>query len=117
MKYNVVALERLTVTDNPPERLLRPNKRGSWARYYFADASGAGYGRSGWTPGDVAIEIDYGSWGDRIATTTSSNFRELGNIVKKIEDLDQQGSLTDLAGVFVFLVACYSHERTGFRAY
>ncbi|KAL7576966.1 hypothetical protein ACA910_006722 [Epithemia clementina (nom. ined.)] len=102
MRFDVTALEKLTEAIAPPECLLCPNPRGACARYYFADALGAGFGRSGWSPGDAYVEVDYGAWGDKVAKTSSSNFRELGNIVKKLEEMDNQGRLTDLAEVFVF---------------
>ncbi|KAL7579190.1 hypothetical protein ACA910_011361 [Epithemia clementina (nom. ined.)] len=54
MRFDVTALEKLTKAIAPPKHLLRPNPRGAHACYYFADASGAGFGRSGWSPGDTS---------------------------------------------------------------
>ncbi|KAL7563418.1 hypothetical protein ACA910_016514 [Epithemia clementina (nom. ined.)] len=102
MIFDVAALESLTESPVPPECVLRPSKHGSRARYIFADASGAGLGSTDWSPGDDQIQVDYGTWGPEISTGTSSNFRELSNIVLKIEKLDQSGALTELTEVFVF---------------
>ncbi|KAL7574459.1 hypothetical protein ACA910_015829 [Epithemia clementina (nom. ined.)] len=86
----------------PPECMIRPNKRGSVTRYVFVDVSGAGFGTSGWTPGEVEIKVDYGSWGNPVLTTTSSNYRELGNIVMKIEQMDQDNHLNEILEIFIF---------------
>ncbi|KAL7556111.1 hypothetical protein ACA910_006202 [Epithemia clementina (nom. ined.)] len=102
MIFDVAALESLTESPVPPERVLRPSKHGSRSRYIFADASGAGLGSTDWSPGDDQIQVEYGTWGPEISTGTSSNFRELSNIVLKIEKLDQSGALTELTEVFVF---------------
>ncbi|KAL7579542.1 hypothetical protein ACA910_007917 [Epithemia clementina (nom. ined.)] len=102
MIFDVKALELLTSAPQPPERLLRPSKQGSRARYYFGDVSGAGFSSSGWSPGNSFIEVEYGSWGKEVSRTTSSNFRELANIVNKIEELDKEGRLNDLHEVFIF---------------
>ncbi|KAL7555953.1 hypothetical protein ACA910_015251 [Epithemia clementina (nom. ined.)] len=102
MTFDVKALEDLTQSEIPPERMLRPCKHGARARYVFADASGAGLGTSEWGPGNMEVQVDYGAWGLELAEGTSSNFRELANIVFKIERMDQQGALTELTEVFVF---------------
>ncbi|KAL7575181.1 hypothetical protein ACA910_018671 [Epithemia clementina (nom. ined.)] len=102
MKGDVTALDNLTMSATPPECMIRPNKHGSVARYLFVDASGAGYGTSGWTPGEIEIEVDYGSWGSTVSSTTSSNYRELGNIVLKIEQMDQDNRLNNLLEIFIF---------------
>ncbi|KAL7559916.1 hypothetical protein ACA910_007283 [Epithemia clementina (nom. ined.)] len=102
MKTDVTALESLTTAANPPECLIRPSKWGSVARYLFVDASGAGFGMSGWSHGEMEIEVDFGSWGDPVSMTTSSNYRELGNIVMKIEQMDRNHRLNELVEIFVF---------------
>ncbi|KAL7565773.1 hypothetical protein ACA910_010211 [Epithemia clementina (nom. ined.)] len=102
MEFDVQALEKLTQTDQPPECILRPCKLGARPQYCFADASGAGLGVSQWSPGDTHIEVDYGSWGDGKASNSSSNFRELGNIVQKIERMNCEGKLTNMIELFIF---------------
>ena len=91
MIFDVEAMEELTHADYPPERFLRPDKTKAKARYYFGDVSGAGFGMSGWSPGDDEIEVDFGAWEASAMLGSSSNFRELANIVMKIEALDSQG--------------------------
>ncbi|KAL7565118.1 hypothetical protein ACA910_005125 [Epithemia clementina (nom. ined.)] len=102
MQFDVEALEQLTVADVPPERLLRPTKHGSMPRYCFGDASGAGFGFSSWTPGETNISIKYGMWTPQFANSSSSNQRELGNIVFRIEEMDHQGLLDEQTEVFIF---------------
>ncbi|KAL7565081.1 hypothetical protein ACA910_005090 [Epithemia clementina (nom. ined.)] len=102
MQFVVEALESLTATQTPPEKLLHPCKHGSKAQYMFGDASGAGFGLSSWSPGDMDIKVDYGSWGAKESEATSSNFRELANIVIKIEQMDTRRLLNDSMEVFVF---------------
>ena len=102
MTFDVQAMESLTAAKHPPERFLRPNKSTAKARYYFGDASGAGFGMSGWTPGDNEIEVDFGAWEASAMLGSSSNFRELANIVMKIEDLDRQGRINAETEIFIF---------------
>ena len=102
MRFDVEALELLTSSSTPPQRLLRPDKQGAVARYYFGDASGAGFGMSGWTPGEDQIEVDFGSWDAKAMDWTSSNFRELANIVMKIEQMAKEGRLNALTETFIF---------------
>ena len=102
MELDVAALEALTKDERPPKRTLRPIKEGAIARYYFGDASGAGFGMSGWTPGDDLIEVDFGSWDQNKMAKTSSNFRELANIVMKVEQMFAEGKLNGLSETFIF---------------
>ncbi|KAL7576184.1 hypothetical protein ACA910_004837 [Epithemia clementina (nom. ined.)] len=102
IKFDIEALEGLTAAETPPERNIRQAKVGSLPRYCFADASGSGLGVLQWSPGDTEVKVDYGSWGDDIASNSSSNFRELGNIVEKIERMDHDGRLSDKIELFIF---------------
>ncbi|KAL7565719.1 hypothetical protein ACA910_005413 [Epithemia clementina (nom. ined.)] len=101
MTFDVKALEDLTQTKLPLEGMLCPCKQGAHARYVFADASGPGLSTSEWGPGDMDVQVDYGSWGTESAKGTSSNFQELTNIVFKIEQMDKQNILTELTEVFI----------------
>ncbi|KAL7573105.1 hypothetical protein ACA910_018786 [Epithemia clementina (nom. ined.)] len=102
MAFDVEALEAFTTAAIPPERLLRPSKTGSKPSYIFADASGAGFGSSDWTPLEKDLAVVYGSWPTSYKSCTSSNFRALKNIVDKIERLDEEGWLLENTEVFVF---------------
>ena len=102
MEFDIEALEQLTESAEPPQRILRPDKQGAKVRYFFGDASGAGFGMSGWTPGDEKVEVDFGSWESDKMQGSSSNFRELANIVMKIEQMAKEGRLNSLAEVFIF---------------
>ena len=102
MEFDVEALEQLTESEEPPHRTLRPDKQGAKVRYFFGDASGAGFGMSGWTPGDEKVEVDFGAWQPDKMKGSSSNFRELANIVMKVEQMASEGRLNSLAEVFIF---------------
>ena len=102
MRFDIEALESLTSASSPPRRMLRPDKQGATVRYFFGDASGAGFGMSGWTPGDHQVEVDFGAWDPKAMQGSSSNFRELANIVMKIEQLSEEDRLNSLAEVFIF---------------
>ncbi|KAL7576486.1 hypothetical protein ACA910_017990 [Epithemia clementina (nom. ined.)] len=102
MRFDVEALETLTLANTPPERLLRLDKRGAIPQYVFADASGAGFGVSSWTPGSEHVEVAYGAWNPHKMKNLSSNQRELANIVYKIEMLDAEGNYIP-ARRFLFL--------------
>ncbi|KAL7556682.1 hypothetical protein ACA910_009649 [Epithemia clementina (nom. ined.)] len=102
MRFDVKALKELTSAEQPPERLLRPNKFGSQPTYIFGDASGSGYGTSSWTPGDNSTMVGFGAWDPANEGKEFSNCRELGNIVRRLEYLDQIGKLTDAAEFFIF---------------
>ncbi|KAL7567016.1 hypothetical protein ACA910_019941 [Epithemia clementina (nom. ined.)] len=102
LAFDIAALEGLTATEDPPDRYLRPRKYNSRARYYFADALGGGYGLSGWSPGDPTVEVNYGTWDHQVYQGSSSNYRELANIVPKIEELDAEGRLNEGLELFIF---------------
>ncbi len=77
---------------------MRP-KRSSVALYGFADASGQGFGSTFALPnGDVMYR--YGVWG-RDADNTSSNYRELRNLVESLEDAYQDTRLQNCE-IFLF---------------
>ncbi|KAL7571135.1 hypothetical protein ACA910_014740 [Epithemia clementina (nom. ined.)] len=71
MNFDLLALEKLTVTSAPPERLLRPSKHGSIPMYVIGNASGAGFGVSKWALGDSHIQVVHRIW-DRDASNRPS---------------------------------------------
>ncbi|KAL7565746.1 hypothetical protein ACA910_010186 [Epithemia clementina (nom. ined.)] len=101
MKFDVKALEELTSAESPPERLLRPSSQGSSPRYCFGDASGAGFGFSSWAPGEDKVDVRYGTWEPSFMHLSSSNQRELGNLVFCMEEMDRQGLLNDQSTIFL----------------
>ncbi|KAL7579899.1 hypothetical protein ACA910_004905 [Epithemia clementina (nom. ined.)] len=102
MRFDVEALEKLTESDSPPERLLRPASHGLTPRYCFGNASGAGFGFSSWSPGEDKIDVQYGTWDPSFMCSSSSNQRELGNLVFQIEEMDRQGLLNERTEIFLF---------------
>ena len=74
---------------NPPLRLVR-GKCVSEAIYGFGDASGKGFGAS-WEEGE-RVFYRLGVWG-KDGDGTSSNFRELANLVHTLEKMGAQGHL------------------------
>ncbi|KAL7577525.1 hypothetical protein ACA910_015061 [Epithemia clementina (nom. ined.)] len=102
LAFDIAALEGLTAAEAPSDRYLRPRKHNSCARYYFADASGGGYGLSCWLPGDPTVEVNYGTWDHQVYQGSSSNYRELANIVQKIKELDAEGRLNEGLELFIF---------------
>ena len=110
MEFDVEALEELTSFKEPPQRRLRPDKQGAKVRYFFGDASGAGFGMSGWTPGDDKVEVNFGAWSPSKMKGSSSNFRELANIVMKIEQMATEGRLNLLSEVFIFTDNMYAES-------
>jgi hypothetical protein len=91
------AMQRLFGSPKPTLRLIRGTSIYEVC-YMFGDASGAGFGSS-WTRGATLV-YRFGVWGME-GTDTSSNYRELRNLVDTLEMMGRDG---DLAGkeVFVF---------------
>ncbi|KAL7580626.1 hypothetical protein ACA910_002142 [Epithemia clementina (nom. ined.)] len=102
MNFDLGALERLTANSEPPEWVLRPSKYGSSPRYVFGDASGAGFGISKWGPGDTHIHVVHGAWNKSVSRGSSSNFRELANLVYEIERMNAAHELSDQVEIFIF---------------
>jgi hypothetical protein len=95
-------LESLTMlfrTPSPPVHYLRPTTT-KMCLYGFVDASGAGFGSSFHLPNNT-IWFRQGIWG-RDADNTSSNYRELRNLVEALEEGIAQGALIN-SEVFVFM--------------
>jgi hypothetical protein len=69
--------------------------------YLVGDASGSGHGLSFLHTGDKSLNLAHGTWSEE-ASQRSSNFRELANLVRRIEELAEEGSLVRGTKLFVF---------------
>ena len=99
---NLVALGFLTNAEAPPKVLVHPMKiNGTNYMLKFGDASGAGYGVTLWTEASTKIKVDHGVW-EKEVSDSSSNVRELLNLVIKIEELAERGELHEGSELFVF---------------
>ena len=99
-KDDVKALVRLTDQEHPPKILARPTS-GAKVAMIFADASGEGFGSSLWIYGGSTVDTEHGLW-TREYGSRSSNFRELYNLVLRLERLVQDGKLPEGTEVFMF---------------
>ena len=90
-------LAELMKAPEPPLRLVR-TKSISVAVYGFVDASGMGFGSSVETAGGLLYR--YGLWG-RDADDTSSNYKELRNLVEAVEEGVDTGVLCSTE-LFIF---------------
>jgi hypothetical protein len=111
---DIEVLQLMFKEERPSSRLIRGF---SVARilYGFGDASGAGFGASWTTPGtgderDRGVRYRFGRWGDE-GRNTSSNYRELRNLVETLESMGSQG---ELSGVEVFLFTDNSTAEAAF---
>jgi hypothetical protein len=102
------ALAVLFTPDTPPRRAIR-SQAVTTCIYGFADASGAGFGSSLQLP-TGSISYRYGLWG-KDAEGSSSNYRELRNIV---ECLESESAAGHLSGHEVFL---FTDNTTAESAY
>jgi hypothetical protein len=91
-RHDIEALMRLSTSDTLPMRRVRCSKRGH-AFYGFYDASGRGFGATIQIGDDLHYE--YGQWSSEISEESSSNWRELGNLVMSLEQQVRQSGLTD----------------------
>ena len=97
--HDVRAFDTLFQGDEPVKRLIRG--RNLWEVIYgFGDASGSGFGSSFVKAGDEnKIYFRFGRWGSDL-DDSSSNFRELNNLVESLEELIE---VQDLKGVEIFI--------------
>ena len=93
----LTALSKLFESPEPTLRLIRGASIYE-ACYVFGDASGEGFGSS-WLDKKGTISFRYGIWGVE-GEGSSSNYRELRNLVETLERL---GELGELVGREVFL--------------
>ena len=92
------ALSKILEPEIPIHRLVR----GTTVKKIvlcFGDASGAGFG-STWETNNGTIRYRYGLWGDEMKDS-SSNLRELLNLVDTLEKMKEEGELTGTE-VYVF---------------
>ena len=92
----------------PKHRLVRGNKV-KRLNLMFGDASGAGFG-STWETKNGTIRFRYGLW-EQEMNVSSSNLRELANLVHTLEIMEAEG---ELEGVEVFV---FTDNSTAERAY
>jgi hypothetical protein len=97
---DLAAMKVLFGSAAPPKRIVRSTIRIE-VYYGFGDASQDGFGfnfeRSG---DDGVVEYRYGQWCDAISEA-SSNYRELRNLVDRVEELVREGKIVG-AEVFIF---------------
>ncbi|KAL7577189.1 hypothetical protein ACA910_003524 [Epithemia clementina (nom. ined.)] len=67
----------------------------------FGDASGTGFGSSLWLQGVPNLDTEYGLW-TRMYGKRSSNFREMFNLVARIQQLVEDKTLPLGTELFVF---------------
>ena len=99
-KSDVAALSNLTKDETPPRIQARPIA-GAKVAIVFGDASGEGFGSSLWLYGANIVETEHGLW-TREYGSRSSNYRELCNLVLRLEALIDDGTIPSGAEVFVF---------------
>jgi hypothetical protein len=99
LKQDLDTLSRLTQTDAPPAVLVRPVK--VMVGYLVGDASGSGHGTSFLYTGEETLNLAHGIWGEE-AAQRSLNFRELANLVRRVEQLWEQHKLVCGTELFVF---------------
>ena len=96
MREHIAVLHDMFTSQEPVLRLVRGYAIHE-ALYIFGDASGLGFGSS-WVSGNE-IKYRFGVWGLE-STDTSSNYRELRNLV---ETLERSGIDGELKGKEIFL--------------
>ena len=106
-KDDLTILNKYFESKLPPRRLVRGNKV-MVVRYGFGDASGAGFGSS-WETKD-GVKYRFGVWGGD-KEESSSNFRELKNIVDTFEAMTKG---EDLSGSEVFFFTDNSTAEKAF---
>jgi hypothetical protein len=90
--HDIEAMMELTRSATPTLRRVRCSKRGH-AFYGFYDASGRGFGATMQIGEDLIYE--YGQWSSEVSEGSSSNWRELGNLVMSLENQVKQNGLRD----------------------
>jgi hypothetical protein len=99
LQWDIDSLSRLTREKTPPAVLVRPVK--IMVGYLVGDASGSGHGSSFLHTRNESLNLAHGTWSEE-ASQRSSNFRELANLVRRIEELAEEGSLVRGTELFVF---------------
>jgi hypothetical protein len=96
---DIDTLHRLSLSEAPPVALVRPSRL--MVGYLVGDASGAGHGTSFLSTGSEVIDCSHGSWSEE-ASARSSNFRELANLVRRVEQLWKNNKLERGTELFIF---------------
>jgi hypothetical protein len=99
LQQDVDMLYRLTQSKSPPAVLVRPVK--VMVGYLVGDASGSGHGSSLLFTGEETLDCAHGTWSEE-ASQRSSNFRELANLVRRVEQLCDGGKLVRGTELFIF---------------
>jgi hypothetical protein len=99
LTQDVATLLKLTSTPAPPAVMVRPTE--TMVGYLVGDASGAGHGTSFLYTGRDTLDLTHGTWGET-AANRSSNFRELGNLVRRVEQLLVEELIPRGTELFVF---------------
>ena len=97
LRRDVRCLRRLTDTNTPPRERYRA-QRAAVSFYMPGDASGKGFGSALIGPQKVVYHA--GTWARRWRRE-SSNFREADNLVRRVEELVEDGTMQDQE-LFVF---------------
>ena len=87
---DLMALNEILAPELPIHRLIRGTKIKK-IQLVFGDASGTGFG-STWETNNGTIRYRYGLWGEGMADS-SSNLRELLNLVDTLEKMEEEGEL------------------------
>ncbi|KAL7565457.1 hypothetical protein ACA910_020840 [Epithemia clementina (nom. ined.)] len=98
---DIHALQMLTESFEPPCVLVRPESK-ALATMMFGDASGAGFVTSLWLQGSKHVHAEHVVW-TRAYGGQSSNFRELYNLVARVEALVLEGELVCGTELFIFI--------------
>jgi hypothetical protein len=106
-KDDIVALQRLMSCKEPPLKRARCSRS---AKCYdgFDDASGSGFGATIQIDGEIHYE--YGQWCSQVTEESSSNWRELDNLVEALERIVVE---QDLRGSEIFI---FTDNSTAERA-
>jgi hypothetical protein len=99
LKDDLLALMSLASSEKPPRRLVRM-KGHVRVVYGFGDASGHGFGSSILMPNGVLLWRT-GQWNWTIEQESSSNYKELRNLVEALEEASERGELVNCE-VFMF---------------
>ncbi|KAL7562522.1 hypothetical protein ACA910_008229 [Epithemia clementina (nom. ined.)] len=99
-KEDVSSLAELMAVADPPKILVRPQAK-AVAAHMFGDASGAGFGTSLWLQGTNSIQAKHGVW-TRAYGSRYSNFREIYNLVARMEALVLNNKIEAGTEVFMF---------------
>jgi hypothetical protein len=100
LRQDLEVLLNFTSAEKPPKVPVRPTGA-AVCLYMFGDASGTGFGVSLWVAGEGTVYTAHGAWTED-TSNKSSNFRELYNLVLKIEELVKDGTIKRGSEIFVF---------------